>query len=60
MIESSFAYMEINLILAKMVWKYDMQLINQDLDWARDSLLHVMWWKPALLVRFRERQHKHD
>lgn len=48
--------MEINLILAKMLWKYDLQLVNKDLDWERESLLHVMWWKPALMVRFKERK----
>ncbi|KAJ5058638.1 cytochrome P450 [Bipolaris maydis] len=52
----NFAYMEINLILSKMLWKYDMDLVNNNLDWERESRLHVMWWKPALMVRFKERR----
>ncbi|TEA19177.1 Cytochrome P450 monooxygenase BOT4 [Colletotrichum sidae] len=55
----NFAYMEINLILAKMLWKYDLELVNKDLDWEKESQLHVMWWKPALMVQFRERE-SHD
>ncbi|KAB8216388.1 cytochrome P450 [Aspergillus novoparasiticus] len=51
----NFAYMEINLILAKMLWKYHLSLVNPALDWEGESRLHVMWWKPALMVRFQER-----
>ncbi|KFX93706.1 hypothetical protein O988_06652 [Pseudogymnoascus sp. VKM F-3808] len=50
----NFAYMEINLLLAKMLWKYDLELINQDLDWLKEGKVFVMWWKPELLVRFRQ------
>ncbi|KAL5041775.1 hypothetical protein BDW71DRAFT_217421 [Aspergillus fruticulosus] len=51
----NFAYMEMNLILAKMLWKYDLELVNPKLDWEGQSHMHVMWWKPSLMVRFRER-----
>lgn len=47
--------MELNLILAKMIWKYNLELVNSDLDWEGQSHLHVMWWKPKLMVRFQER-----
>lgn len=47
--------MEINQILAKMVFKYDWELANTDVDWLGESRCHVMWWKPNLYVRFRER-----
>ncbi|KAK1724060.1 cytochrome P450 [Colletotrichum acutatum] len=52
----NFAYMEINLILAKMLWQYDLELVGKDLDWEQESQLHVMWWKPALMVRFTRRK----
>jgi hypothetical protein len=48
--------MEINLILTKTFWKYDLELANPNLDWEGQSLLHVMWWKPELLIRFKERK----
>ncbi|EGX94777.1 Cytochrome P450 [Cordyceps militaris CM01] len=51
----NFAYMEMNLILAKLLWKYDMELVDKKLDWAGQSQLHVMWRKPKLMVRFKPR-----
>ncbi|PKY00096.1 cytochrome P450 [Aspergillus campestris IBT 28561] len=51
----NFAYMELNLILAKMIWKYNLELVNKDLDWEGQSHMHVMWWKPKLMVRFTKR-----
>ncbi|CRL18797.1 Cytochrome P450 [Penicillium camemberti] len=48
----NFALMELNLILSKLCWKYDMELMDQSLDWEGQSKVHVMWDKPALTVRF--------
>lgn len=48
----SFALVEINLILAKMHFAYDLELRDVDLDWLRQSSMHVMWSKPAMHVRF--------
>lgn len=56
MFRRSFAYMEINLIMAKMFWKYELELVDKELDWDKQSQLHVMWWKPELRVRFQERK----
>lgn len=47
--------MEINLLLAKLLWKYEMELVNKDLDWLGKGKVFVMWWKPELWVRFHER-----
>ena len=47
--------MEINLILCKMLWRYDLELVNKDVDWLGESHVHVMWWKPKLMVRFHKR-----
>lgn len=43
---------EINLIMAKMHFAYDLELRDADLDWLRQSHMHVMWRKPAMYVRF--------
>ena len=48
--------MEMNLILAKLCWKYDMELVDEGLDWLGSSSVHVMWHKPELRVRFHERK----
>lgn len=52
----SFAMMEMNLILAKIFWRYDLELMDKDLDWEGESQMHIMWWKPELKVRFHERK----
>lgn len=52
----SFAYIEMSLLLAKLVYRYDMELVEEELDWEGRSHLHVMWWKPALRIKLR----RHD
>jgi len=49
--------MELNLVLAKLVWLYDMELVNKDIDWINDSKVHVLWWKPELYVRYYKAAH---
>jgi hypothetical protein len=43
--------MEMNLVMAKMLWTYDLELVNRDIDWLNDGKVHVLWWKPALNIR---------
>jgi cytochrome P450 len=54
--ENSLAWIELNTVLAKLLWKYDLELVNQDMDWQRDSRMHTLWKKPELMVRVRARQ----
>lgn len=51
----NFAYAQMGLTLAKMVWAYDMELIDQNLNWERDVRVHFVLWKPELRVRSGER-----
>ena len=55
MILASFAYVEMSLLLAKLHFSYDLELVDKNLDWERQSHMHVMWWKPSLKVRLRPR-----
>ncbi|OGM50080.1 hypothetical protein ABOM_001246 [Aspergillus bombycis] len=48
----NFAIMELNLVMTKMFWTYDLELVNKEIDWLRDTRLHGMWWKPKLMIRF--------
>jgi hypothetical protein len=48
--------MEMALCLAKMVYKYDWELLDPDLDWEAASRCYVMWWKAPIPVRFTERE----
>lgn len=52
----SFAYMEMSLILTKLIFMYDMELVDKGLDWEGRSHVHVQWWKPELRVSFAERK----
>lgn len=47
--------MEINLILAKMLWQYDLELVNKGVDFIEEGRVFVMWWKPTLTVKFHKR-----
>lgn len=38
-----------------MVWQYDFELLSKDLDWERDSMMYVLWQKPAMNMRFLPR-----
>jgi hypothetical protein len=51
--------MELRTTLAKLLWKYDMQLMDDALDWHRDSQMHTLWKKPKLLVELREKAAEH-
>ncbi|KAL8708612.1 MAG: hypothetical protein Q9220_006548 [cf. Caloplaca sp. 1 TL-2023] len=52
----NFAELEMSLILAKLNFKYDLEMVNKGLDWEGESHMHVMWWKPELRVKFVERE----
>ncbi|KAI6282924.1 hypothetical protein MCOR27_003516 [Pyricularia oryzae] len=51
----NLAYMEMRLVVAKMVWRYDWELMDTESDWFRGSRLHLFWKRPALNVRFHPR-----
>jgi hypothetical protein len=45
--------MEMRIILARMVFEFDWELVSRDVDWERDVKLKILWQKPELRVRFR-------
>ena len=51
----SFALMEMNLLMAKIFWTYDLELVNKDVNWLQEGKVHILWWKPKLFVRFHKR-----
>ena len=52
---ASLGWMELQTIMAKMLFRYDLELVNQEVDWHRDSHMHTLWEKPALMVRVKAR-----
>ncbi|KAH6887527.1 cytochrome P450 [Thelonectria olida] len=51
----NLANLEMRIILAKMVWMYDWELISTDLDSFQEAKLYLLWKKPSVLVRFHLR-----
>ncbi|KAK1772874.1 cytochrome P450 [Phialemonium atrogriseum] len=54
----NFAYLEMASCLSKILFKYDMELVNHDLNWEAASRCYVMWWKAPVMVSFKERLHE--
>jgi len=52
----SMGWMEMRSILVKLYFRFDLELVNQDLDWHRDSEMHTLWKKPELKVRLSKRE----
>ncbi|KAI0163984.1 benzoate 4-monooxygenase cytochrome P450 [Xylariaceae sp. FL1272] len=50
----SLGLLELRLILAKLIWRYDMDLADSSVDWLRDSKMQTLWQKPDLKVKIRE------
>lgn len=44
-----------SLVLAKMLYTYDLDLLDKDMDWEGCSRHYVMWWKAPIRVRAMER-----
>lgn len=51
----NLAWMELNVMLAKMIWTFDMDLIETGLDWQARSTASTVWDKPELKVRVKRR-----
>ena len=39
------------MALAKLHFTYDLELLDQSLDWHKQARMHTLWQKPALRVR---------
>jgi cytochrome P450 len=48
----NLAYMEMRIILSRLVWEFDLELISKEVDWERDNVLRLLWQKPQMKVRF--------
>lgn len=54
-IGQSLAYAEIKLILARIVWSFDMQICEDSRGWLEGQKNYVLWDKPDLNVMLTER-----
>ena len=49
----NLAYMEMRIILARLVWEFDWELLSTEVDWERDNEVKTLWRKPELRVLFK-------
>ncbi|CAG8109311.1 unnamed protein product [Penicillium salamii] len=50
----NLAYVEMRIIMARMIFNFDMQLDQPGYDWL-DQNCHLLWEKPGLMVRLQPR-----
>lgn len=50
----NLAYAEMRLILAKMIWSFDLELDPRSQDWSKECKVMLLWDKPELAVRVKE------
>ncbi|KAE9366697.1 cytochrome P450 [Stipitochalara longipes BDJ] len=50
-IGQNMAWMELRILVAKMVFLFDFELVDDDLDWDRDGLCFRLWQKPDLWTK---------
>jgi cytochrome P450 len=50
----NLAYAEMRLILAKMIWTFEMELEAKSKDWIKQCRVMTLWDKPELAVRIKE------
>jgi len=51
------AWAEINSILARLVWNFDMELQEESAHWGEKQKVYILWDKPSLMVKLRARYH---
>lgn len=51
------AWLELHVTVAKMLYTYDVELVDASLDWNQEARMSLLWKKPKLLVRLKKRQH---
>lgn len=51
----NLAYLEMRIVLAKMVWLYDWELAVPRDEWVRDCKMRILWKKADLWVKYQPR-----
>lgn len=44
----SLAYVEMRLILARVIWNFDMKIAEESRDWYSRQKIYLLWEKGAL------------
>ncbi|KAI8302091.1 Cytochrome P450 monooxygenase alt3 [Colletotrichum sp. SAR11_240] len=49
------AYAELRIVLAKILWNFDLELVDMAEDWVSKQKIYLIWQKVPLMVRCRQR-----
>lgn len=49
----NLAYAEMRLILAKVLFNFDLELVDKTNDWMKNQKVFALWEKPSLMVTLR-------
>lgn len=49
------AYAELRIVLAKILWNFDLELVDMAEDWVSKQRIYLIWQKVPLMVRCRQR-----
>jgi len=52
----SLAYVEIRLVLARLVWNFDLKLHESSRNWIENSEVYLVWKKPELKMYLTPRE----
>jgi hypothetical protein len=52
---SSLANAEIKLVLARIIYNFDMELVDKNSEWMMNQRVYIIWRKPELMVKLKER-----
>ena len=52
-LSSSLAYAEMRLILARVLWNFDLELAPQSMNWSEGLKIFILWDKPSLFVKLK-------
>ncbi|KAH8812380.1 cytochrome P450 [Xylogone sp. PMI_703] len=51
----NLAWMELRLVMSKLLWNFDFKIENSELIWEKDQKAYVIWQKPELILRLTPR-----
>lgn len=54
---SSLAYIEMRIILARVLWNFDLRLADESKDWLSRQKIYLLWEKSPLYVYLTPRSH---
>ncbi|KAM3067383.1 hypothetical protein ACMFMG_005260 [Clarireedia jacksonii] len=52
----NLAYAEIRMVLARLVWNFDIEISHEDRDWVVDQKAYTVWEKPELHIWLKPRK----